>query len=148
MIPGLVNTGGPFAFLPPGIHDATLDEIEAVFATTPHRKALFEGFKAGVESLRQAGCRIIYLDGSFVSDKERPGDFDACWDPIGVDDSKLDPTLLDFKDMRKNQKKHFGGEFFFSSEAAAHGISFLAYFQNDKHTGKPKGIIRLSIPSN
>jgi hypothetical protein len=52
------------------------------------------------------------LDGSFVTTKERPGDFDACWDIRFVDDAVLDPTFLDFSQGRAAQKRRFLGEFF------------------------------------
>jgi hypothetical protein len=31
-----------------------------------------------MEHLRAAGCRTIYINGSFVTDKLNPNDFDAC----------------------------------------------------------------------
>jgi hypothetical protein len=118
-------------------------EIEARFAITPHRRTLFEGFRKGVRSLWSAGCTCIYLDGSFITEKTVPGDFDACWDPSGVDFLKLDPVLLDFNNKRANQKQAFGGEFFPSSILADHNHLFIDFFQIDRHTGEPKGIILL-----
>jgi hypothetical protein len=53
--------------------------------------------------LKAAGCRTIYIDGSFVTSKQKPGDFDACWEDNGVDIKYLEsiaPTLLlPFLDM-------------------------------------------------
>lgn len=145
MIPGWVDVNSIWKFLPPGIHDATLQEIELRFATNETRKALYEGFRKGVQSLKRAGCRVVFLDGSFVSDKPNPGDFDACWDPAGVDDRKLDPVLLDFAEGRKRQKLKYGGEFFPSSSRADGSRTFVEYFQRDKYTDKEKGIIRLRL---
>jgi hypothetical protein len=100
MIPESVDINGPWDVLPPGIHDATMEEIERRLATNDVRRDLFDGFRRGVEALRRGGCQIVFLDGSFVTGKERPGDFDACWDPSGVDHRKLDPVLLDFSQRR------------------------------------------------
>ena len=145
MIPKSVDIKGLWNVLPPGIHDATMEEIERRFATSDVRRELFEGFRRGVEALRRAGCKVVFLDGSFVTDKERPGDFDACWDPSGMDHRKLDPVLLDFSHKRRRQKAVYGGEFFPSS-AKADGIrTFVEFFQTDRHTGKPKGIIRVQL---
>jgi len=141
MIPDFVDIGGPWKVLPPGIHYATLKEIETRFATSDHRKRLFCGLRNGVMVLRKAGCRNIFLDGSFVTQKPVPGDYDVCWDPIGVDDTKLDPILLDFSNGRKKQKDVFHGEFFPSTWRAGGRHSFLHYFQIDKYTGNAKGII-------
>ena len=46
------------------------------------------------KACESASCQTGYLDGSFVSSKLEPGDFDACWDEKGVDLDKLDPVLL------------------------------------------------------
>lgn len=145
MIPAHVNIHGVWKVLPPGIHDATLQEIEQRFATNETRKILFEGFKKGIETLKEAGCRIIFLNGSFVTDKPYPGDYDACWDPSGVDGDLLDPVLLDFSHGRKAQKLKYGGEFFISSMRADGSHTFVDYFQIDKDTGSTKGIIRIQL---
>jgi hypothetical protein len=145
MIPDLINIGGPWKMLPPGIHNASISEIEDRFAISHHRRHLFSGFKRGVIALSTAGCKTIYLDGSFVSGKPIPKDYDVCWDNTGVDPNKLDPILLDFSHNRREQKKHFFGEFF-PSHSLANGINiFLDFFQIDKDTGKPKGIINLNF---
>ena len=146
MIPGSVDINSVWNVLPPGIHDATLPEIKQRFATSEKRRELFAGFVDGIKALQSAGCKTVYLDGSYVTDKPKPGDFDACWDPSGVDPNKLDPVLLDFSDTRRKQKERFGGEFF-PSRAMADGTSlFVDFFQIDKHTGKAKGIVRVRLP--
>ena len=147
MIPNFVDIGGPWKVLPPGIHNATLKEIESRFATTKHRKQLFSGFRTGVMALRKAGCRRIFIDGSFVTEKLIPDDFDVCWDPMGVDPTKLDPVFLDFKNKRKKQKMSFHGEFFPTSLPADGKHVFLDFFQIEKNTGKTKGIICISFPN-
>jgi hypothetical protein len=116
------------------------------YSTSEHRTELLDGLRAALDSLRAAGCRRAYLDGSFVTDKERPGDFDACWEAEGVDPDLLDPVLLDFSDRRAAQKRRYGGELF-PAEAAAepHGTIFLDYFQRDRDTGDPKGIVALDL---
>lgn len=143
MIPDLVDRSGPWKVLPAGIHNASVREVEARFATNPHRNALFVGFLAGFTILRDAGSSAIFLDGSFVTDKPLPGDFDCCWDPGGVDIAKLHPVLLDFSNRRAAQKAVFKGEFFPATAAAAPREFFLNYFQRDKYTGKAKGVLRV-----
>ena len=145
MIPDFVDIGGLWKVLPPGVHDATLDEVENRFALSDHRKRLFAGFKEGVTALRKAGCRKIFLDGSFITEKPMPADFDVCWEPIGVNPTKLDPVLLDFNDRRKKQKECFHGEFFPASSLADGSHTFFDYFQIDKDTGNSKGIICIKL---
>jgi hypothetical protein len=145
MIPDLVDINGVWEALPPGIHSATLADVADRFAADAFRKHLFQGFQKGVEDLRVAGCRTVFLDGSYVTAKGVPGDFDACWDGTGVDCTKLEPTLRDFDDSRKNQKARYGGEFFPAHWLADGVLTYLEYFQIDRFTGNPKGIIRISL---
>lgn len=146
MIPSFVDIGGPWNVLPPGVHDATLKEVEARFTTSDYRKHLFSGFRSSVMALRRAGCRKIYLDGSFVTEKPIPGDYDVCWDSVGVNTAKLEPVLLDFSNKRKKQKERFYGEFFPIHLLADGTHVFLDFFQIDKYTGNTKGIICIKFP--
>jgi len=147
MIPAF-DAGGN---LPPGIHQASWREIVMLFGRTAHRRSLLAGMKEAFQSLKRANCRMVYLDGSFVTDKEAaygapPDDFDGCWDPEGVDPNLLDPVLLDFENKRAAQKAKFGGELFISlMPAAPQGPIYLEFFQIDKRTGGPKGIIALDL---
>ena len=99
------------------------------------------------QALRVAGCQLLYVDGSYTTDKPHPGDFDGCWDPRGVDPLMLDPILFDFTLLgRAAQKAKYGGELFMTSKPAdSVGTTFLDYFQRDKDTGLPKGIIRVRL---
>jgi hypothetical protein len=107
---------------------------------------MLDGLKLALESLRAAGCRRAYVNGSFVTGKDEPGDFDACWEASGVDSQLLDPVLLDFSDRRRAQKARFGGELFPAEvRADPAGSRFLDYFQHDKTTGAPKGIVALDL---
>ena len=125
--------------LPPGVHWADWDEVALRFGCTEKRKRLLSGLLTALESLRNAGCLTVYVDGSFASEKDEPADFDACWDISGVDARALEPTLLDFRPGRMAQKAKFGGELFPASWGSGAGPTFLEFFQTDKHTGGRKG---------
>ncbi|MGH9848646.1 MAG: DUF6932 family protein [Blastocatellia bacterium] len=143
MIPPLTRKG----LLPPGIHWTTWDEFAARYGGTPHRERLLAGLRAAIENLEQAGCREIYIDGSFVTRKVKPNDFDACWNGEGVNEQLLDPVLLDFSNRRARMKEKYGGELFIAQAQAdlEGGKRFLDYFQRDKRTGSPKGIIGIKL---
>lgn len=131
------------------MHQAGLDDVETAFATNAWRRGLFDGLVDAAGRLRSAQCLTIYLDGSYVTGKPRPEDFDACWDPAGVDRGKLDPIFLDFKNSRAAQKAAFKGEFFPSSMMCADvGQTFLEFFQLDRFTGIRKGIISVSLSAD
>jgi hypothetical protein len=132
--------------LPGGIHFAEWAEIAIRFGQTPHRRRLLTGFLAGISELKHAGCGIVYLDGSFVTAAEQPGDFDACWDVVDVDPSKLDGVFFEFDNGRAAQKARFLGEFFPAQLPEGwSGKTFLEFFQIDKSTGDPKGVVGLDL---
>ena len=96
-----------------------------------------------VEALTLAGCSTIFLDGSFITAKPHPGDFDGVWDLDGVDPAKLDPVLLDFTNKRAAQKAKYFGEMFLIQLPDQPGL--LPFFQKEKFSDAPKGIVRISL---
>jgi len=146
VIPAHVDIGAPWKVLPPGVHEASLAEVAARYGTNDVRKKQMAGLERSLEMLRDAGCKAAFLDGSFVTEKETPGDFDLCWLAMGVDEKKLDPIILDCSsEGRKKQKAKYGGEFFPSTMGATSGGFFFSFFQKDKFTQMPKGIIRITL---
>jgi hypothetical protein len=146
MVPDLINMlGAPWKVLPPGIHPSTLLEIEAVFAINPPRRDLFLGLVEGAASLRWSGCVELFLDGSFVTAKPIPGDYDACWNPAGVDPTKLDPVFFDFNNHRQAQKAKFKGEYFPSTFPNKPSQPFIEFFQIERFTGGRKGIVSIDL---
>ena len=104
------------------------------------------GLKAALENLSGADCRTAYVDGSFVTSKAIPNDYDACWEETGVDPVILDPVLLTFDPGRAAQKAKYMGELFPTSATAdADGLSFLEFFQTDRETGRAKGIVAMDL---
>ena len=132
-------------YLPPGEHPAEWRDVVERFGTTPWRRQLLEGLAHALRDLRAAGCKRAYIDGSFVTTKEHPGDFDACWDLDGVDFDVIDETLLTFDAGRGTQKAKYRGELF-PADAAADplGTLFRDFFQCDRD-GNPKGIIVIDL---
>jgi hypothetical protein len=98
--------------LPRGVHWATWEDITERFGTTAHRRTLLDGLREALAILGAAGCRVAYVDGSFVTDKEVPNDFDACWDTTGVDLAALDPVFKELAAPRAAQEARFGGDLF------------------------------------
>jgi hypothetical protein len=135
MIPSFDKRGN----LPPGIYIVTLKEIEQKFAYTEHRNHLFEGLKRLLKNLKAAGCMTLYLDGSYVTNKTEPADYDCIWDPTGVTQA-LDKDIL--KPLEERKAKYFGDIFVYMPEHG--GFPHLRYFQKDQDDN-PKGIIQIDL---
>jgi hypothetical protein len=132
--------------LPPGMHLATLEEVEAVFATTPRRRRLFEGLWLALQNLHAAGVRRVFINGSFVTTKADPNDIDGCWEwteEVHLD--LLDPVLLDFTQARRAMRDKYGVDFFLATWVeAGSGLTFLDFFQRNREDA-PKGIVQLDL---
>src|SRR5262249_24392227 len=133
-------------YLPPGVHSATWAEITAIFGGNSHRQQLMDGLERALRNFSGAGCRSVLIDGSFVTEKGLPGDYDAAWEPHGVNPSLLDPVLLDFRNKRSAMKVKYGGEFFPASFLAAAGVVYRDFFQQDRN-GVAKGIVEIDLGS-
>jgi hypothetical protein len=131
--------------LPPGIHTATWDEVLACFGGTTHREELLAGLLDVLRDLQRAGCRLAYLDGSFVTDKEVPGDYDLCWDMDSVDLNKLHPVILDVDAPRAAQKARYRGDILPNVVEGSSGAPFVEFFQRNKVTGGVKGIVAINL---
>jgi hypothetical protein len=143
MIPAFTAVG----LLPAGIHPATRSEFRSRFAGNPIRSQILGGISRAADALRIAGCQRLWVDGSFATTKDQPGDWDGCWDPTGVDLELLDPLLMDFSPRGRVRIKVkyladlFPSTFIEQSSSSA----FIEYFQVDKTTGLPKGVILLNL---
>jgi hypothetical protein len=143
VLPSFDSTSGN---LPPGEHHATWDEVLDRFGWTPWRRRLLDGIAESIELLVDAGCQRIWLNGSFVTEKEEPGDFDAVWDPEQVDDDLLDPIFgpLGMLHGRRLQKERFGGEWFPNINESQNQTTFATFFQRDRNSIS-KGIVVLDL---
>ena len=139
-------TGAPWPVLPAGVHKADLAEIAAAFGINQWRRRLFDGLLEASRVLKAAGCARLYLDGSYVTGKPIPEDYDVCWDPVGVVGRLLPRVFGDFSNGRAAQKAVYGGEFFPSSAAAnTIGKTFLEFFQLERYSGNRKGILEVEL---
>lgn len=67
-----------FGFLPPGVHPATLAEIDARFGRQSElRRVQMESVRWMVDLAVRAGVQRIVLNGSFVTDIMEPNDVDC-----------------------------------------------------------------------
>ncbi|WP_439695773.1 DUF6932 family protein [Mucilaginibacter sp. AW1-7] len=146
MIPAFTNEG----ILPAGEHDTTLDDFRSRFVYNSVRAKIYAGFLVLINDLRDINCQVIYVDGSFVTDKEEPGDVDVCWsENANVDWDYIDshhPIILDMDYPRNRQQHRYCADVFPAElTEGSSGYLFKDFFQFDKATNKPKGIIKINI---
>lgn len=134
--------------LPPGEHAATWAELCERFGGTAWRQTLLADLLAALRLLRSAGCRRVYLDGSFVSDKPTPGDYDGCWDAEGVDFEALDERFVSAQAVvpssREVSMKLLGDLYMADGLSAPQGTRFREFFQRDRD-GRLKGIVVIDL---
>ena len=146
MIPDFTESG----ILPEGIYLVPFKEFEDRFSFSKTRRDFIKGLKLAMKHLKEIGCTTIYIDGSFVTNKEIPGDYDALWDTKNINPNfarRTHPVFFDFSNGRANQKSLYYGEFFPADlPEGSSGLTFLEFFQNDKNNpGSKKGIIQLNL---
>lgn len=130
MIPPLDDRG----LLPPGIHEtAGWDELHNRFATNKHRIKLFKNlltFRA--EHLAPVARGLdLYLTGSFLSDKVRPGDIDcAVTVPIAQLSQRVPLLSLGAHGNKGPFYKEMRVEFYLTIEPGDWRLNdFLSFFQ-------------------
>lgn len=131
--------------LPPGEHVATWPEIVDRFGWNTRRRELLEGLRMALSELQKAGCKRVYVDGSFVTDKDEPNDYDGCWEEAGVAIPSLHAGLLDLRWPRATMNATFRGEMFPANAFAdARMTRFRTFFQRDRDD-MPKGIVFIDL---
>lgn len=70
-----------YGFLPSGVYDTTIQEVQRRFCTNEQRVQIFSRFEDYVNEVSVFGMQFAcYLDGSFISDKDDPQDLDVVID--------------------------------------------------------------------
>lgn len=136
-------------YLPPGKHrPSSWQEFVERFGTTEKRHQLLAGMKKALLNLQQAGCQKAYIDGSFVTEKLEPSDYDGYWDVHGVDWNKLDEILRDFTlEGCEQQKIKYRGELLIKGARATTGQLIQDYYTRNTPGGIEKGIVVIDLQS-
>lgn len=148
MLPAFDSDTG---YLPRGLHPASWAELEARLGFNAERQRLLAGLLAGCREFRAAGARVIYVDGSFATSKQRPNDYDCCYSTEGIDSTALDPVLMGLatKQARALMKFKYMGEFW-PAGAPVEDLTFegviFDFFQRDKDRHY-KGMVELDLSS-
>jgi hypothetical protein len=133
MIPAFDESG----CLPPGIHPASLEEIEARFGRSSEiRRVQMESVRWMVNLAVRAGVHRIVLNGSYVTDIMKPNDVDCVLllrtgsrkDPAAIRELRDGLPFLDIAIVRPKRFQQY----------------VTRIFATDRH-GAPKGMVEIAI---
>ena len=131
--------GEATGLLPPGDHEATLIEIQDRLCWNYRRREIYRGLEYVAGELISHDVETIWVDGSFVTRKERPGDVDVAYElPDGTDPDGwgwLSPGRR--RDLKDVYRVHLFPDW-------PNQPQMKNFFCKDKN-GHEKGIIRLIL---
>lgn len=131
MIPPFAESG----YLPPGVHPATLDEIELRFGRSSElRRVQMDSVRWMIDLAARAGIDRIVLNGSFVTDIIEPNDVDCVLligaaypaDAIAADDLEHGLPFLEIAMLPEKAFSALVDEFF-----------------STDRDGQPKGVVEI-----
>lgn len=147
-----------FGVLPPGIHEATIEETGAFFGygnPNPRRQELWGNFVAFVDWIKPMKMiQAVYVDGSFITDKENPSDIDVVLElppPEQAQIVQIDPRIFN----NAYVKQSFNLDVYPCFPVNPHDMNDLRGFfqyvrvddaqQRGMNPGDTKGIIKISL---
>lgn len=121
----------PDRTLPEGKHKANWSEVNRRYGFNGPRKEQLQGLERAILELKSVGCTRIWLNGSFVTKKAVPGDYDCCYDTEGMDmvAFRLAYPVLSNVYRNEEQKQIVRGEFYAADAVSMLGITVLELFQ-------------------
>lgn len=139
-------------WLIPGHHTTTWEEIESVFGGEPGSKraqvlAHLLDFRKRTKEHGISG-RLL-LNGSFISAKTEPGDFDCLliYDEATENLMNSTPDIANILKYGYWKDQGYGDVFIFSEAAVLKYPTMcrLDMFDTEKHTGKLKGLVEVLL---
>lgn len=139
-------------WLPEGHHAANWQEVGLRFAGEPnsHRATVFSSLLSWRDAVRAKGMAgLIILNGSFISIKEAPGDFDLVFSYDEGTEALVrnDPEVRKLIDYQTCRALGFLGDVFAlpaSLQKSSPLLSGLDMFDFDRQ-GRPKGVIEVQL---
>ena len=133
-----------YGLLPEGIHKATIEEIKHKFGSgSPKRKELFIGFQELIQLLykHKKSIKSFLLDGSFVTDKESPRDYDC----ILVVKKDFNFDSPEAKKLKYAKKLFYAHNFTCIEEDLDWYYRLINLFGHEKYTERPKGLVEVIL---
>jgi hypothetical protein len=144
-IPDL-NTDG---FLPPGVHDCTIDELDdrfCQFQQSDRRLRLCEKFKEFLTEIRSTGLvACIVADGSFVTSKPEPEDIDLILVIPADHDYSAELRPFEYNVLSKRRvRRRYGFDVLVAREGSDEYDEYVEFFQQIRGLpGRRKGLVKV-----
>ena len=139
-------------WLPEGHHTTSWNELGLVFggdrgSRRDHLLSLLLQWRDAVQAKGMGG--LLILNGSFISRKREPGDFDCLfvYNEATTELIEKDEDALQLLNYEGNKARGYG-DIFTLSEAAAIAFPMFCHldmFDRDKNTKIPKGVVEVEI---
>jgi hypothetical protein len=136
---------------PEGHYGTSWEEVADRFGGPPgsRRERLLQVLLSWRDEAREKGISgLLLLNGSFISSKEEPGDFDALlvYDDHVVELRKNDIEVEGLLDYSRNKSRGFDLWIFSAALVrTAPEWAHLDLFNRDKETLKPKGVLEVVL---
>lgn len=138
-------------FLPPGVHEATLEEVEeryGRFRSNEKRVELFAKLRRYITELATWGnVQEVLIDGSFVSSKESPNDIDLIVVYKADFDISAEVSPSEYNCLKSSRVRAiFGFDVFAVLARDLTYQKMTAFFgQDTRQLGLSKGLIRMTL---
>lgn len=136
--------------LPEGIYECSLEELETRFGkfqSSDLRVKLFESLNNYIEELKTSEIgKYLIIDGSFTTNKDRPGDIDLLL--VLNEDVNLEEIVPPFKynlRSKKYLKKHYPFDFYFGYEEDDSSLKMINLFYKVKDSPLKKGFLKIVL---
>lgn len=144
-IPELDDDG----FLPEGVHECSLDELQQRFGGTQRldqRSVLFDKLGQYLQELRSTGTVVgLVVDGSFITNKLEPNDIDLVLILPADHDFAADLRPFEYNVLsRRRVFKRYGFDVLVARENSPELVEYVAFFQQIRgETDRRKGILKV-----
>ena len=136
--------------LPAGAHDCSIDEIAETFGWNPHRRDLVRRLSDFLaREIRHRFSEPVYVDGSFVTDKQTPDDVDVVLDMRRATDDRQLSAVKFMATERDRLQDDYSIDFWINLPGANDFSDFFQYLgvKTARYKGLDsahrKGILRL-----
>jgi len=140
MIPQFNRRG----YLPAGIHPAHEDEVFSRFCSgNPRREELGINLRKFLQFARSCGIARFLLDGSFVTDKTEPADYDCIIVVPSTFDE--DDIYADLLSSPREMKKSYSADAYVVNESDGKLLDWWIDFFGTDRSGYSKGIVEVAL---